>query len=70
MASGSRTTMSSTRLPQSLMAAKVPPTTLALPGPVQAVVTPPLRALSKASSMGLMESMARSWGVTGSTISL
>ena len=37
---------------------------------VQAVVTPPRMAVGKASSWGLMESMARSWGVRGSTISL
>ena len=53
-----------------LTGATVPPTTFALPGPVQAVVTPPRRASPKASSCGLMESMARSCGVSGSTISL
>ena len=39
-------------------------------GPVQTVVTPPRRALPNASSIGLMESIARSCGVSGSTISL
>ena len=60
----------STRLPDSLMATNVPPTTFALPGPVQAEVTPPCRARPKASSIGLMESIARIWGVMGSVISL
>ena len=62
--------MRSTRFPASFTMANVPPTTFALPGPVQAVVTPPRRASPKASSCGLMESMARSCGVSGSTISL
>jgi len=70
MAAGSFSSILSTRLPASFSTVKVPPTTLALPGPVQAVVTPPRSPLGKAPSWGLMESMARSWGVRGSTTSL
>ena len=70
MASGFLTIILSTRLPASLTAMKVPPTTLALPGPVQAVVTPPWIAFLSPSSSGLMESIALIWGVMGSTISL
>ena len=52
MATGYFKTMSSTRLPCILMATKVPPTTLPLPGPVTAVVTPAAAAWASVSSMG------------------
>ena len=70
MATGSLTTMLSTRSPTVLMARKVPPSTLALPGPVQTQVTPALRAERKLGSRGLMPSMPRSWGQQISFISL
>ncbi len=70
MATGSRTTMSSTQLPQVFTAKKVPPSTLALPGPVPTVVTPPARAMATDLSWGLKPSMPRSWGQTMSPISL
>ena len=52
------------------MAKNVPPSTLALPGPVQTQVTPALRAMASEGSRGLMLSMARSCGVQISFISL
>jgi len=70
MATGSRTIMLSTRSPTVFIARKVPPSTLALPGPVQTQVTPALRASASEGSRGLMPSMARSCGVQMSFISL
>ena len=48
----------------------VPPRTLELPGPVATVVTPASLAYSKASSKGLIPSIALSCGVIGSLSSL
>ena len=62
--------MSSMQVPTGLKAAKVPPSTLLLPGPTHSVVTPLRTASRRASSKGLMPSMARRWGVTGSLYSL
>ena len=52
--------MSSMQVPMGLNAAKVPPMTLELPGPVHSVVTPPSAASCSDSSKGLRPSMARS----------
>ena len=70
IAAGSLTIMLSTRSPTVFMTRKVPPSTLALPGPVQTQVTPALRAAARLGSRGLMPSMARSWGQQMSFISL
>ena len=47
-----------------------PPTTFALPGSTTAVVTPCAAVSSSPSSSGLIPSSARTWGVTGSVLSL
>ena len=52
MATSALTSMFSTRTPQGLIAAKVPPSTLALPGPTHMQVTPASRASFSAKSMG------------------
>ncbi len=70
MATGFFTTMSSTQRPQVFTAKKVPPSTLALPGPVPTVVTPPRQAMGMALSWGLKASMPRRWAETMSPISL
>ena len=75
MSAGKTTTMSSTVPPRSLRTADWPPMTLPLPGRAMTVVTPSARAfrncpLSGPEPSGWMESMTRSWGVTGSLISL
>ena len=58
------------QFPFVLYAKKVPPRTLALPGPAATVVTPPFNASSTVSSIGLHPSIPRIFGVIGSVISL
>ena len=70
MAMASFTSMFSTRLPTVFTAQKVPPSTLALPGPVHTVVTPPRAASRMQGCMGLKPSIPRIWGEMGSFISL
>ena len=70
MATPSRTTMSSTRLPTVLIVVKVPPSTFALPGPTQTQVTPAAAALGSAGSMDFTPSMPRIWGLMISLSSL
>ena len=70
IATPSRTTMSSTLLPTVLMVVKVPPSTLALPGPTQTQVTPAAAALGRAGSSGFTPSMPLIWGLRMSFISL
>ena len=62
--------MSSTVIPQVFMAINSPAMGLELPGPVATVVTPPRTAKPYSGSRGYTPSMARSWGVTGSEVSL
>ena len=57
------------QLPAVLYAKKVPPITLALPGPAATVVTPLFNASLIVSSIGLQPSMPRILGVTGSVTS-
>ena len=61
--------LSSTVLPNVFNAQKVPPMMLALPGPVQTVVTPPFNAVSNASSQALIPSIPYKSGVSGLVIS-
>ena len=69
MASSGQMTRDSISSPAVLMAKKVPPTMLELPGPVTTVVIPWRRAASKVASSGLMASKPRSPGRTGSVYS-
>ena len=69
MAIGFSMAISSMQFPLVLYAKKVPPSTLALPGPAATVVTPPFNANSTVSSIGLHPSIPRIFGVIGSVIS-
>ena len=70
MAMGNFTIILSIRVPTGLIAAKVPPIELELPGPVAKQVTPAFAAIFIQGSNGLSPSIACTCGVTGSFSSL